>query len=354
MKGLIDSTLREGSQMVGVNFQLFEKIAIIRALDRIGIEEIEVGIATALDHDLPELFRRCRGAGVKARLALWSRCRTEDIEQAGTLKPDVLALSIPGSDLHIEKKLGRDRAWVLDRITNGLAQARALGLPFLSLGIEDATRTDPVFLEEIIITAQRAGVDRIRLADTVGIATPLDLSRLLRDLDAKFHISLGVHCHNDFGMASANTVTALESGADWADVTIYGIGERAGNARLEEVAAYQVLQRGHHYELREMKELVGLVAGCCGKSIDPHHPVVGEKIFQCETGLHLQGLEVDTATYEAYPPEVVGAERKLLYGHKIGRRQWHQLTAGLALKLPPSAGVNLAAGRRRFSQTSTP
>jgi homocitrate synthase NifV len=354
MKRLIDSTLREGGQMVGVNFRLAEKLAIIRGLDRIGIEEIEVGVATAFDRDLPEVFRRCRAERTKARLALWSRCRPEDIAQAGVLKPDVLSLSVPGSDLHIEKKLGRDRGWVLARVREGVAQARTLGIPFLSLGIEDATRSEPPFLEEIIATAQAAGAERIRLADTVGVATPLDLSRLLRRLEAKFRLSLAVHCHNDFGMASANSVTALESGAEWADVTIYGIGERAGNARLEEVAAHLVLQGGHRYELRELKELVGLVAGCCGKSLDPHHPVVGEKIFQCETGLHLQGLEVDTATYEAYPPEVVGSERKLVYGGKIGRRQWHGLMAGHQSNLPATSRINLAAASRRFSPKTTP
>jgi len=335
--------------MVGVNFRLEEKLAIIHALDRIAIEEIEVGVATAYDRDLPELIRRSRNEGIKARLALWSRCRPEDIARAGVLKPDVLSLSIPGSDLHIEKKLGRDRAWVLARVSEGVAQGRALGIPYLSLGIEDSTRSDPSFLEAIIATAQTAGIARIRLADTVGIATPLDLSRLLLRLKTKFRVSLGVHCHNDFGMASANTVTALDSGADWADVTVYGIGERAGNARLEEVAAHRVLQRGHHYELRELKGLVGLVAGCCGKRIDPHHPVVGEKIFQCETGLHLQGLEVDTATYEAYPPEVVGSERKLVYGNKIGRRQWRRLLAGHQPDLPATTLINLAAARLRFA-----
>jgi len=115
------------------------------------------------------------------------------------------------------------------------------------------------------------------------------------------------------------------------------------------VAAHLALQHGHHYKLRELKELVGLVAGCCGKSIDPHHPVVGEKIFQCETGLHLQGLEIDTATYEAYPPEVVGSERKLVYGGKIGRRQWNRLAANLKTNRPAAPHLNLSAARRRFA-----
>jgi len=331
MYKLIDSTLREGGQMVGVNFRLAEKLAIIRALDRLGIEEIEVGIATGFDRDLPELFRHCRDEGIGTRLALWCRCRAEDIDQAARLMPDVLSLSVPGSDLHLEKKLGRDRAWALAQVAAALARARRLGLGYLSLGIEDATRSDPDFLKEIVATAEEAGVDRIRLADTVGIATPSSLLWLFGNLRRITTLPLGVHCHNDFGMATANTIAALEGGASWGDVTVCGIGERAGNARLEEVAGFLALRAKQGYELRGLKDLARLVAGCCGKTVDPHLPVVGDRIFQCETGLHLQGLEVDTATYEAYPPEMVGTERKLLYGAKIGRRQWRRLAAGLKL-----------------------
>jgi homocitrate synthase NifV len=339
MQGLIDSTLREGGQMVGINFRLEEKLAVIRALDRIGIEEIEVGVVTSFDPDLPRLLRQCRQEGIKARLALWSRCRPEDIELAGRLKPDVLSLSVPGSDLHIEKKLGRTRTWILGRVRAGLEQARAQGLAYLSLGIEDATRSEPAFLEKIVATAAAAGVDRVRLADTVGVATPAELCQLVLGLKAKFRLALGVHCHNDFGMASANTIAALECGADWGDVTVYGIGERAGNARLEEVAGFLALRRAGGYALREVKDLVGLVAIYGGKEIDPHRPVVGEKIFHCETGLHLQGLEVDSSTYEAYPPEAVGAGRKLIYGGKIGRREWRRLTADLDLEQAASSNT---------------
>ncbi|HSH13828.1 MAG TPA: pyruvate carboxyltransferase [Desulfurivibrionaceae bacterium] len=327
MKGLIDSTLREGGQMVGVNFTLDQKLAIVARLDRLGIEEIEVGIATRLDQELPALLAGCREMGSRARLALWCRCREEDIEEAARLKPDVLSLSIPASDLHITKKLGKNHGWVLTTLARSIKMARELGCRLISLGLEDATRAGKAFLEEIIATAMAAGIDRIRLADTVGVATPAEMADLVRTLKGRFAIEVGVHCHNDFGMASANSLAAIEAGADWADVTVYGIGERAGNARLEEVAGFLALRGRRRYVVRELKELVALAAGCCGKEIDPHHPVVGAKIFHCETGLHLQGLEIDSSTYEAYPPEAVGAGRKLLYGGKIGRRQRRRLAA---------------------------
>jgi homocitrate synthase NifV len=342
MRGLIDSTLREGGQMVGVNFTLAEKLNIVHGLDRIGIEEIEIGIATGYDQELSEVFRGCRSEKIKARLALWSRCLAEDIDLAADLRPDVLSLSIPGSDLHIEKKLGRDRAWVLTRVSESVKRARTRGLGYISLGIEDATRSDPAFLEKIITTAQRAGVARVRLADTVGIASPVELTGLLGRLRKVTPVPLAVHCHNDFGMASANTICALECGADWGDVTVYGIGERAGNARLEEVAGFLALRGQRGYAIKELKGLVALVANCCGKKIDPHHPLVGDKIFHCETGLHLQGLEIDSSTYEAYPPEAVGAGRKLLYGSKIGQRQWRRLAA----ELTPVAASLIKGGIR--------
>ncbi|MEN8142588.1 MAG: pyruvate carboxyltransferase [Thermodesulfobacteriota bacterium] len=333
MKGLIDSTLREGSQMVGASFSLDDKLAIVKRVDKIGVEELEIGVVTRYDRDLPELIRQCRAAKVQARLALWSRCRPEDIACASALKPDVLSLSIPGSDLHISKKLNKSRDWVLDRVSGSIKQARESGLGYISLGIEDATRADLAFLEEIIATAQKAGVDRIRLADTVGVATPLELAGQVTHLKEQFGIEIGVHCHNDFGMATANSLAALDGGADWADVTVYGIGERVGNARLEELAGFLAIRRGQNYDLAPLKELTREVALLCGRPLDDHHPVVGSRIFACETGLHLQGLRREPATYEPYPPETVGLKRQILFGSKTGRLEIEECLKGGKIKL---------------------
>jgi homocitrate synthase NifV len=321
MRGLIDSTLREGGQMVGVNFNLDQKLAIVAQLDRLGIEEIEVGVATSLDHDLPALLAGCRQMGVRARLALWCRCRDEDIEVAARLRPDVLSLSIPASDLHITKKLGKDREWVLRTLTRSVSLASDLGIRFISLGLEDATRAATPFLLEIVATAATAGVARVRLADTVGVATPAEMADLAITVQGHFAVEVGVHCHNDFGMATANSLAALEAGADWADVTVLGLGERAGNARLEEVAGFLALRRSRNYQVSQLRELGELIGGLAGQPISPRHPVLGEKIFYCESGLHLQGLNADPGTYEPYEPELVGAQRRLFYGAKIGKNQ---------------------------------
>lgn len=319
VRGLVDSTLREGSQTVGVAFTLEQKVAIARDLVRVGVEEVEVGIASLLDKELPELVDRCRKEAGVSRLGLWCRCQEEDIACALRLGPDVLSLSVPVSDLHIGVKLGLERGAVVKMVAKAVARARA-AVGYVSLGLEDATRAEPGFLREIVAVACANGVDRIRIADTVGIATPGTITALVRELRSNFKVEIGVHMHNDFGMATANAIGALEAGAHWADVTVLGLGERAGNSRLEEVAGYLALQGARPYATTRLSDLARLAADCSGRTIEPHHPVIGAGIFACETGLHLTGLAKDPRTYEPYEPTLVGAKRQLSYGAKVGRQ----------------------------------
>lgn len=319
VRGLVDSTLREGCQTAGVAFTLEQKVALARDLVRVGIEEVEVGIASPLDCELSELVARCRREAGVRRLGLWCRCRPEDIACALRLGPDVLSLSVPVSDLHIATKLNMERGAVAGLVAKAIATARA-GVGYLSLGLEDATRAAPDFLRQIIRVACANGVDRIRIADTVGVATPGEIGALVRELCRTCTVEIGVHMHNDFGMGTANAIAALEAGAHWADVTVLGLGERAGNSRLEEVAGYLALQGGRPYETTRLKTLAQHAAGCSGRTIEPHHPVIGAGIFACETGLHLAGLAKDPRTYEPYEPALVGARRQWSYGGKVGRQ----------------------------------
>lgn len=353
MKGLIDSTLREGQQTVGVLFSQKQKEQIFCHLLEIGIEEIEMGVVSRLDPDLPDLLRKCRGRG--PRLALWSRCRSADISLAASLDPDVLSLSIPVSDRHIRQKLGRQRDWVLETTRESITQARDLGIRLVSLGLEDATRAAPNFVEEAAGVAAEAGAGRIRLADTVGIAGPQEIAALVGWCKSASALEIGVHTHNDFGMATANVIAAFDAGADWADVTVLGLGERAGNARLEEVAAYLSLRRGRTYRLEAIPHLCRMVASETNRTIDRHQPVIGPDIFACETGLHLQGLARDPATYEPYPPEVIGARRHLLYGSKVGRRAIREQLSALEIMLS-EAGVEevVRATRQEASKRGRP
>lgn len=322
MRGLIDSTLREGAQTPGVQFSLAQKIRIAKAVAHVGIEEIELGVATILDPDLERLLAELRSMEFCPRLALWSRCRTEDIVHAGRLRPDVLSLSLPASERHISARLGKSGEWVLTRLAESVSLAKELGIENLSLGVEDASRAESGFLAQLIDTAVALGVGRIRLADTVGVMTPQATAYAIAQLRHRHpDVELGFHGHNDFGMASANAVSALEAGAEWADVTVLGLGERAGCSRLEEVAALLTLvHQKKNYRIDQLGQLCTLVAEASGRAIPVNHPVVGQAIFTCETGLHVHGLLADPASYEPFPPERINSRRTILVGAKSGSR----------------------------------
>ncbi|MFH7320229.1 LeuA family protein [Desulfurivibrio sp. D14AmB] len=329
MQGLIDSTLREGMQAVGVDLSLKRRVELAAALVAMGVEEIELGPVRAGDDELARLVAGCRRQAGASRLAIWCRCRAEDIDQALALAPEVLALSMPVSPVLLRTKLQRNQRQVEELVAAALARARGR-VSCLALGLEDATRAEPRFLAELVELARRQGVDRIRLADTVGVATPAELVELVGRVrrQAGSRIAIGVHTHNDFGMAAANAIAALEAGADWADVSLLGLGERAGLARLEEVAGFLALRRQRPYRLTGLPQLCAGLAREIGRGVAPHSPVVGSEIFACETGLHLAALAVDPASYEPFAPELVGGKRNLLYGIKVGRRaidrQWRR------------------------------
>lgn len=240
---------------------------------------------------------------------------------AASLGPDVLSLSIPGSEILIREKLGKRREDVLEMVKTCIREAHCLEVKRVSLGIEDSTRAEKRFLEKIIRQAVVQGAERIRLSDTLGLASAMEIADLVQWVRGHFDVEIGVHSHNDFGMATANSLAAIDAGADWADVTVLGLGERAGNAKLEELAAFLAVKRKRPYRLEYLKPLAHLVSQAAGRDIEPHAPVIGEKIFHCETGLHLQAMLKNTSTYEPYSPDLVGSERQLLFGSKIGRRE---------------------------------
>ena len=299
-----------------------------------GVQEIEVGIGSPLASCQPELMRYCRNHHPGLQTSVWCRCRDEDIRFTATLQPDVISLSIPASDLHLVDKLGKDRNWASKTLTESITLAIALGLQ-VSVGFEDGTRAEPEFLVHLAILAKRSGAFRLRIADTVGIASPCSIQALITMLAREVpEIELGVHTHNDFGMATANAIAALESGAAWVDTTVLGLGERCGCARLEEIAAYAHLIAGHpSYHVAQLRPLAEQVATLANIEIPGNLPILGKKIFTCETGLHLQGLQNNPSTYEPYAPERVGSSRELLYGAKTGKNALAHQAAALGFDL---------------------
>lgn len=318
---LIDTTLREGEQTPGISFSLEQKKRIIDGLVATGVSEIEIGLASPVSIGSDMLATYCRTKHPGLSFSLWSRCHNDDIDNGALIGPDILSLSIPVSDLHIEQKMGKDRRWVERTLSQSVRRARWKGLA-VSLGFEDATRANREFLLHLAKLAEHSGVSRIRLADTVGIASPLAIQSLVGSLRQVLSVcEIGVHTHNDFGMASANAITALECGAHWADGTILGLGERTGCARLEELVGYLQLNKGvNQLDIASLKVLATEVAHFTNRNISATQPLLGDDIFACETGLHLHGLIANPETYEPFSPESVGVGRKLIFGSKIGRR----------------------------------
>lgn len=353
--GIIDSTLREGGQTVGVAFSLAEKVAIVRELAAIGIEEIELGIASRRHEELAELLGGIReewGDGAP-RLALWSRCRQEDIAVAAGLDIDVLSLSIPVSDRLLRSKLRRTRQEALAIISRSIRQAKGR-IPHVSIGLEDATRAEPEFLDRVIDCAVEAGADRLRIADTVGIGSPFAIGELVARVRNRSGVAVAIHAHNDFGMATANALAALESGAEWADATVLGLGERAGNARLEELVAYLAFRKAMAYDVARVRPLCLRVAAAAGRVIAPQQPVIGQEIFACETGLHLQGLLDDPATYEPFDPRAVGGARRLYFGGKAGLRAVDMKLRAAGVRLPGRAVERVVGILRQQAQEGAP
>ncbi|MBW2660598.1 MAG: homoaconitate hydratase, partial [Deltaproteobacteria bacterium] len=329
----IDSTLREGEQAAHVYFDLTEKLHIIDLLINVGVDEIELGIAVQ-NPETRELIKQAKKLAGCPKLALWCRCLPGDIEETLALSPDVLALSIPVSDIHIEHKLGKDRTWVMTKVLESIRQAKDKSQCYLSLGLEDASRAEPDFVEEIFSLAVKEGIDRIRFADTVGIMDPISMFGVITKLRKKFDIDIGVHTHNDFGMATANALVALKAGADFADVTVSGLGERAGNAALEEVAAFLAKRSGvFRYNLKHIAELAYYVAQAAHIPLSPRRPVVGEDIFTCESGIHIDGIIKNPSNYEPFDPADVSLKRRIIIGKKTGKNALRHKLNSLGLRM---------------------
>lgn len=324
--GLIDTTLREGAQAPAPYLTPGQVRFLVAALGRAGVGELELGhvvadpaLRTGLAADLPALVADTARLAPGVRRTVWCRALPADVDAAATLGADAVAFAVPVSDAHLRVRLGRDRSWALDAVAALTARARAAGVPYVSVGLEDATRADPRFLLRVAAAADRAGADRVRIADTVGVAGPQRLAELVVAVRRRFAGDIAVHVHDDLGLGTAGAVAALEAGASAADVSLLGLGERAGIARTEQVAAWLVLRHGAGYDLRELRDACHELAGWVNRPVPRFAPVVGEGIFECESGIHLDGLLKDPALYEPFPPELVGARRVLRLGRTAGR-----------------------------------
>ena len=336
-----DTTLRDGEQSPGCTLHHGEKLRMAHQLAALGVDVLEAGFAIASQGDLESIraiAKEVRGP----RIASLARCKRDDIEAAArAVEPAPLNrihVFLASSDLHLSAKLKISRAQALDQVAESVALACTYS-DNVEFSAEDATRSDPAFLTEIVQVAIKAGATTINLPDTVGYTTPDEYKQLFqrmhREIPDAENIIFSTHCHNDLGMAVANSLAGIEGGARQVECTINGIGERAGNAALEEIAAALATRRDKFpytsdIVMPQLYPTSRMLAEMISFGCSPNKAVVGANAFAHESGIHQHGMLANPLTYEIMTPESVGVPAtNLVLGKHSGRRLLEQRLAEL-------------------------
>ncbi len=316
---IFDTTLRDGEQTPGVSFTPEQKLEIAYQLDRLGVDTIEAGFPAASKGE-QQAFKEIVKAGLKAEICALTRTLKDDIDAAFKCDAPYIHTFISTSEVQMKHALGMSRDQVLEATVKAVEYIKDHGA-ICEFSPMDATRTEFDFLREVCRVAEEAGADRINIPDTVGIMSPQGMEDLIKRLKQFVNVPLSVHCHNDFGLAVANSLAGVAGGASQVHVTVNGIGERAGNAALEEVVMglHLIYGKKTGINTRLLYATSRLVSQLTGVILQPNKAIVGENAFAHESGIHTRGVTVEPLTFEPFSPEVVGRRRRLQAGKLAGK-----------------------------------
>ncbi|MGN0177156.1 MAG: homocitrate synthase family protein [Methanobrevibacter sp.] len=317
---IYDTTLRDGEQTPGVCFSFDEKLEIAKKLDQFKIHQIEAGFPIVSEKE-KETVKAITNEGLDAGILGLTRTKKEDIDVALDCDVDGIITFVGTSDIHLDHKMHITRQDAINLCETAVDYAKDHGL-YVAFSAEDATRTDIEFLKRIYLKAQECGADRVHIADTTGAITPQGIDYLVRELVKDLDVMIALHCHNDFGLAVINSITGILAGAKGISTTVNGIGERAGNASLEElIMSLRILYgKDYGFKTKYIKELSDIVSKHSGLQIPYNKPVVGNNVFRHESGIHVDAVIEEPLCYEPYLPELVGQKRQLVLGKHSGCR----------------------------------
>lgn len=346
---IVDTTLRDGEQTAGVVFSNEEKIRIAQYLDAIGVDQIEAGIPVMGGFE-KDCIQQLVGMGLKTSIMAWNRAVIADLKESVDCGVDAVAVSISTSDIHIQYKLNTTRDKVLRQMRDAVKYAKDQQL-YVSVNAEDASRSNMEFLVEFALVAKHAGADRLRFCDTVGTLDPLSAYRYITTLHRAVGLDIEMHTHNDFGMAGANALAGVYAGAKYVGVTLNGLGERAGNASLQEVimALKYLMKMDLPYDTLILREAAQYVAQASGRPLPVSSPIVGSNIFAHESGIHGDGVLKNPLNYEVFKPEEVGLLRQIVIGKHSGAAAVRSKFEEYAMEISDEDVKEVLAQARRMS-----
>lgn len=346
-----DTTLRDGEQTPGVCFSPDEKLEIALKLDELGLPQIEAGFPVVSDGER-RAIRNIMKASLNTEVLALTRTVKSDIDIALSCDVDGIITFIGTSDLHLNYKLKMSKEKALSTAVDAVEYAKSHGI-FVAFTAEDCTRADLNFILQLFKETTEAGANRIHIADTTGSIRPMGIKYLVNQIKNNINNTIGIHCHDDFGLAVANSLAAFEAGARAISTTVNGIGERAGNASLEEVLMNLKLLYGIEmpFKYEVLYELSRLVEKYTLMPVPNNKAVVGDNVFAHESGIHVSAVRQEPLTYEPYMPEFVGQKRRFILGKHCGMSCIEAKLEELNLRVPPNEKETLIIKVKEMAET---